>query len=106
MWRGAEEVDGDAGGCGIDLEAHGDFARVAGDAVAVEKVFGAECAGGHGAQLGAHQALGVIEQLVDEGVESVLAVFFREFEDALLADAACTDLRIEIAFALVGRADV
>ena len=50
---------------GIDPQPHRNPDRLVGHAVVVQPVFRAELARGHRAQLGAHQPLGVIEQLVD-----------------------------------------
>jgi hypothetical protein len=89
--RGAGEVDGDGSGArGVESEL---------DAIGWESVTpssssqsSAVKARGHGAQLGADQALGVVEQLFDERL-SLARRTSQPAQHALLADAAGADLR-------------
>ena len=72
--RGAGEVGLQCGGVGIDAEARRRCLRWAvGDAVVVQEIFCGEVAGGQRAELGANQALGVVEQLVAERAAAAAA---------------------------------
>jgi hypothetical protein len=90
----------------VEAQPNRDPAQVIGYAIVVQPVLGAEVAGRHGAQLRAHQALGVIEQLLDQRVQLRFAVLLHQLEHALLADAAGAHLRFQVAFTLLCGAHV
>ena len=101
--RGAGEVDMHAARLRIESEPHRDLARLIRYAIAVEPVLGAELAVRHCSQLRTHQAFGVIEQVIDERLQFLLAELLRELRiaarrrgmrqsahrDRLRAHAAC-----------------
>ena len=101
---GLGEVEGH--GVAADGDGDGDGDRLVGEAVVVHDVAEGVVAVGQGADGGAGEALGVVEEgglvLVDDGP----AVAVDHLLEAALAGAAGGDLGGEVAAALVGRAGV
>ncbi len=94
------------GGRSLDFDCGGNADWIVGDAVVIQEIFAAVCARRNCAQSGAHHFGGIFEEMARVFVYFSEAVFGDDFGKAAFADAAGGDLRGEIAFAFVGRADV
>ena len=68
-----------------------------GDAVVLHAVLGIVDAVGHLGDLGPHEPLGVVEQLVGGVGEEVAAVLLEQFEDPLLGHVERADHRVVVA---------
>src|SRR5258708_23293785 len=74
--------------------------------VLVEEIFRGEGAGRQLVQLGAHQPIGMIEQLFRESQYQIESVLLYDLMQSSLAQLTRSNLRHQIAFALYGRAHV
>ena len=93
-------------GLGIEAQPHRDLTQAVGHAIVVQPIFGDEITSRHGAQLRSHQPFGIVEQLFDQCLQLPFAVLLYQLQHALFADAASTDLRLQVAFAFLGGAHV
>src|SRR5271157_3500117 len=89
-----------------DADGDGDPHRFGVDTIVVEKIFSVIDARRYGREEGAHQLLGIVEEIGGGFLGAGNSVASAQFAQALCSRLAGGDLRAEVAFALFGRADV
>ena len=104
--RGAGKIHIQGRGLGVESQANSNLAQAVGHTIVIQPILSAEITSRHAAQLRPHQALGIIEQLFDQCLQLRFTVLLYQLEHALLADAASSDLRLQVALAFFGGAHV
>ncbi len=90
----------------IEAQLDRNLSRDIADSVIVQPILGLKIPSRHRSKLRTHQSLGVVQQLFDQAEELRLAIFLPKLEHSPLTHSTGADLRLQIAFALPGGANI